>query len=279
ALGNWTFEMRIPLVGSDGDAYDFNITSLPRTVGFKIWFWEEHWQRDGVYPDDPSVNTNVDEITNASTYGNLIIHPLYTLNIITNAGGTTNPAPGPHQYPFGTVVSVTANNNSGYILHHWELDTVNMGSANPYSVTMDQNHTLKAVFYQLMTLSISPLSSTIFLGDSVNFVSALTGGVPSYSYQWYLDGNPVLGANSASWTFTPTSTGIYFVYLKVTDGYGYVVQSQNARVEVNARSTVGGYAEYLAPIVRQTPITNVAAYIAMLTLFGLTSRITRRKRK
>jgi hypothetical protein len=38
AIGDWTFEMAIPLVGSDGDAYDFAITHLPKTVGFKIWF-------------------------------------------------------------------------------------------------------------------------------------------------------------------------------------------------------------------------------------------------
>jgi hypothetical protein len=29
---------------------------------------------------------------------------------------------------------------------HWTLDTANVGATNPYSVTMNQNHTLKAFF-------------------------------------------------------------------------------------------------------------------------------------
>jgi hypothetical protein len=146
AIGNYTFEMMIPLVGTDGPNYDFAITSLPKTVGFKIWLQEPARGLDGVYPDDPSIPVNIQEIANAATFGNLIIHPLYTLTIVTTAGGTTDPAPGAYQYGFGTVVSVQANPGLGYQFDHWELDTVNVGSANPYSVTMDQNHTLKAFF-------------------------------------------------------------------------------------------------------------------------------------
>jgi len=146
-LGNWTFEMRIPLVGSDL-GYDFNIlqAQLPKTLGFKVWFFDQNQGTDGVYPDDPATNTNLDETFNAATFGNLIIHPLYTLTIQTTAGGTTNPAPGQHQYGFGTVVGVTAIPDPGYMLGHWTLDTVNVGATNPYSVTMDGNHTIKAFF-------------------------------------------------------------------------------------------------------------------------------------
>jgi hypothetical protein len=152
AIGNWTFEMAIPLVGSDGDAYDFAISSLPKTVGFKIWFQEPSKGTDGVYPDDPTDNVNINEISNGATFGTLIIHPLYMLTIQTTPGGTTNPAPRQYQYPYGTIVNVTAIPNSGYKLDHWELDSVNVGSANPYSVLMNQNHTLKAVFSALPTV-------------------------------------------------------------------------------------------------------------------------------
>jgi len=147
-IGDWTFEMTIPLVGPDGESYDFDITQtdLPETVGFKIWFQEPGKGTDGVYPDDPAIDINLNEIDNGGTFGTLIIHPLYTLTIETTAGGTTNPAPGEYQYPYGTVVSVQALPNAGWMLDHWELDTINVGSTNPYPVTMDQNHTIKAVF-------------------------------------------------------------------------------------------------------------------------------------
>ena len=152
AIGNWTFEMAIPLVGSDGDAYDFAISSLPKTVGFKIWFQEPSKGTDGVYPDDPTDNININEISNGATFGTLIIHPLYMLTIQTTSGGTTDPTPGQYQYPYRTIANVTAIPNSGYKLDHWELDSVNVGSANPYSVLMNQNHTLKAVFSALPTV-------------------------------------------------------------------------------------------------------------------------------
>ena len=274
AMGNWTFEMVTPLVGTDGDAYDFDVTQLPRTLGFKIRFEEPGKGTDGVYPDDPSITKNINEATNAMTYGTLIVHPLYTLNVIAGTGGTTNPTPGSYQYPFGTPVSITAIPNPGFILHHWELDTVNVGSTNPYLVTMDQNHTISAVFYELMKLSIDPLATTIYLGHSVYFTSTLTGGVPIYNYQWYLDGSPAPGANSPTWTFAPTSPGVYFVYLNVTDGYGYTVQSETARVEVTIQP-VGGYS-YSPNLDTSSKTTKMAAYIGLVVMFGLLFTARRR---
>jgi hypothetical protein len=143
---------------------------------------------------------------------------------------------------------------------------------------MDQNHTLKAVFYQPMSLSISPLSATIYLEDSVPFTSTLTGGVPPYGYQWFVNGNPISGANSATWTFTPTSVGIYFVYLKVTDGYSYTVQSDPARIMVITAAPVGGYSAKIS-LTGRTPTVSMATYAALASLFGAMLSVTRRKRR
>lgn len=148
AIGNWTFEMMIPLKGTDL-GYDFNIGSLPYTVGFKIWFSESANGLNGVYPDSSSAP--LDQTVNAATFGDLTFYPLYNLTMIAGAGGTTNPSPGVHQYPYKTVVSASATADPGYTFDHWELDSVNVGSANPYSVTMDQNHTLKAFFTPIPT--------------------------------------------------------------------------------------------------------------------------------
>jgi len=70
----------------------------------------------------------------------------YTLTITTTTGGTTSPVPGTHTYSPGTVVSITASPYASYTFDHWELDDANVGSANPISVTMDQDHSLHAVF-------------------------------------------------------------------------------------------------------------------------------------
>ena len=70
----------------------------------------------------------------------------YTFTIIVTEGGTTSPAPGTYSHAGGSTVQVTAIPNANYILDHWELDNIDVGSANPYGVLMNNNHTLKAVF-------------------------------------------------------------------------------------------------------------------------------------
>jgi hypothetical protein len=145
-IGNYTFEMMIPLVGPDL-GYDFNIKTLPKTVGFKLWFHDGVDGVDGVYPDDPTVTNRLLQTKNATTFGDLILHPLYTLTISTTAGGTTSPASGPHLYGWNETATVTAIPNGGYAFDHWVLDTVPVGyGVNPYSVTMISNHTLDPVF-------------------------------------------------------------------------------------------------------------------------------------
>ncbi|MEM3526538.1 MAG: hypothetical protein QXV37_03905, partial [Candidatus Jordarchaeaceae archaeon] len=98
------------------------------------------------------------------------------LEITVTVGGTTQPNPGTYVYSFGTYVSVSAIPASGYYFDHWELDGVNAGDANPFTVLMNDNHTMHAVFIPALSVSISPLSSTIFVGDSVKFTSEVTGG-------------------------------------------------------------------------------------------------------
>ncbi|MCJ7424386.1 S8 family serine peptidase [Candidatus Bathyarchaeota archaeon] len=79
----------------------------------------------------------------------------YTLAITTTAGGTTDPAPGNYTRSEGQNVPVRAIPDTGYGLGHWELDEVNVGSANPYSVLMNNSHTLQAVFVLSYTLTIT----------------------------------------------------------------------------------------------------------------------------
>jgi len=207
----------------------------------------------------------------------------YSLTIITTVGGTTDPAPGTYSYTANSSVQVTAIPNADYTFDHWELDTVNVGSANPYTVLMDNNHTLKAVFIYSppppsLSASISPLSASILVGQSVTFTSTVSGGYTPYSYQWYLNGAPVSGATSNTWAFTPTTSGIYYIHLKVTDAKGNTAQSDTARIAV-AAVPVGGYS---IPIQVQTKAEPVLPYIALIaTLTAIFTKLrpkTKRKR-
>ena len=84
----------------------------------------------------------------------------------------------------------------------------------------------------LVSTSISPISTSIDIGQSVTFVATTSEGTPPYTYQWYLNDNPVLGANSTSWTFTPAATGSFTVHLNVTDNLGNIAKSNDASVTV-----------------------------------------------
>lgn len=125
------------------------------------------------------------------------------------------------------------------------------------------------------TVSISPMSTTILLGQSVPFTSTVSGGTPSYSYQWYVNNNPFPGATSSTWTFTPTAPGTYYVYLQVTDTGHITVQSDTAKVTVMPLP-IGGYS---IPYATQFQLTSVALYVASVALLGAALSLRKRKRK
>ena len=205
----------------------------------------------------------------------------YTLTIAATVGGTTGPAPRTYNYTANSTVQVTATPNANYLFDYWELDSVNVGSVNPYSVLMDKDHALKAVFSLIpppLSASISPLSASILVGQSVTFTSTVSGGYTPYSYQWYLNGAPVSGATSASWTFTPTTSGIYYIHLKATDAKGNTMQSGTARITV-ATIPVGGYSYSIQFHAKAEPILPYIALIVALTIFYTRLRPkTKRKR-
>ena len=174
---------------------------------------------------------------------------------VTITGNTTltNLVNGTHS------IIVYANDTSG-----------NMGASNMVFFTIQVPPPLSA--------SISPLSASILVGQSVTFTSTVSGGYTPYSYQWYLNGNPVSGATSASWTFTHTTSGIYYIHLKVTDAKANTAQSETARITV-ATVPVGGYS---VPIQVQTKAEPVLPYIALIaTLTAIFTKLrpkTKRKR-
>jgi hypothetical protein len=87
-------------------------------------------------------------------------------------------------------------------------------------------------------VSISPGSAILDVGQSLPFNSTVFGYTSPYAYQWYLDGAPGSGATSDSWTFTPTSSGSYTLYLNVNDSIGEIAISNTATVNVNSPPSI-----------------------------------------
>jgi hypothetical protein len=239
-----------------------------------------HWDVDGTSQGN---GTNPITVT-ANGPHTVTAHYLktYTLKIEAGPGGSTNPPVGTYTVNADSTVQVTASPSANYAFDHWELDGTNAGSSTPYSVLIDGDHTLKALFKALpspLTVTINPTSATIYLGESVDFNSAASGGTPPYTYQWYLNNNPVSGATSSSWTFKPLTAGIHYVYLRVTDGGNNMAQSETARIEVLQLLPVGGYTVSFEKHANAKPLPlSFALTILLATFFVAVKRKTTRKR-
>ena len=100
------------------------------------------------------------------------------------------------------------------------------------AATSAQSNTVTVNVYPTLVVSVSPTNTILYYGQSQTFTASVLGGAPSYNYQWYLNGASVIGANSATWMFTPTADGTWNIYVIVTDGLNDQAQSNAATVSV-----------------------------------------------
>jgi hypothetical protein len=54
-------------------------------------------------------------------------------------------------------------------------------------------------------------------GGTVNYVGTESGGVPTITYAWYLNGTVVPGQTGLTWSFTPVGAAVYTVTFSATD--------------------------------------------------------------
>jgi hypothetical protein len=99
-----------------------------------------------VYPDSISGNLMLDSNYKPPANCTLMVNenPTGSGIVDVKAGGVTQTPP--YTFSNGTVLQVTATPNAGYSFSNWTLDGANVGSANPYSITLNSNRTVTANF-------------------------------------------------------------------------------------------------------------------------------------
>lgn len=99
-----------------------------------------------------------------------------------------------------------------------------------------------------LAVTISPSSATIPVGQTQSFTSSVSGGTAPYQYQWRING--VNTGTGASFSFAPSTAGVYQVDLVVTDATNTSVASNIATV------TVTQTAQHIL-LVSTTPLTGI----------------------
>ena len=116
-----------------------------------------------------------------------------------------------------------------YPLDHW--------SNGQTSITVDVSSggTYSAYYMNPLTISISPSSYVMDVGQSKLFQASCSGGTEHYkSYQWYVDGAAVSGATSSTYSYGPVSqSGAHSMTAAVTDDVQTSSQSSPASISVN----------------------------------------------
>jgi len=150
--------------------------------------------------------------------------PTYDLTIDVSGSGSTVPSDGVHSYIEGIEVEVYSIPDSGWILDHWILDTVDVGSASFYNVTMDADHILTAVFRDITPPTIEIISPQIITYSTTSVDLNFTVNEVTDWIGYSLDGaeNTSIFGNT---TLTGLSEGPHSVIVYANDTAGNTGES------------------------------------------------------
>jgi len=147
----------------------------------------------------------------------------------------------PYSYQWnlnGTAISGAHSSTYNFVGSTAGTYNINVNVVDNY-VGNVQSNSVKVVVKAPPTVTISPTTARLTLGQSQTFSSLVVNGFAPFGYQWYLNGSAVSGGTSSSWIFTPAQLGHYVVKLNVTDNLGNQAQSNSVNdIIVNSSQTV-----------------------------------------
>lgn len=194
---------------------------------------------------DPWVYTCLEPKFELNESADACIPKRRTLTLETEGTGTISGAVA-GIYDFDTVVTLRANPGPFYVFKEW-LGGTCFGSTNTCTVTMNQSHTVRAVFF-VPPIQVNPNPIQVLVGSGISL--STTGGVPPYYYELVQD---VQG------TINPL-TGIYSGFATPTQGGVLVKDSENRSLVVSLKVA--------RPLAAPTGIYNVTTNSA--SILGMT---------
>jgi len=170
-----------------------------------------------------------------NSYSNLTTFQSYTVQTMGSSGSwstlTTISTESDNSY---TVTGLSSGTSYSFRIYD-SVSVVNVsGTFDSYS------NTVVVSTISQISATISTSSTSMEVGNNLQITLTVNGGVSPFSYQWYVNGNPVNGATSSSFTFSPTSAGTYSIYVTVTGSSGASQNSNTLTITVNNNNSVVG---------------------------------------
>lgn len=175
-----------------------------------------------------TINMTSDVVATANFDIEVINH---TLEVSTEGQGTVAVNPTGSQFPEGTQVSLLATPTTGYRFVRWEGDI--SGNANPATLYMDGDKSVKAVFSSPYTLEIltegqgtvttTPAGPQFLPGTQVSLFASPAEGYRFIRWGGAISGNSnpyflyIDGDKSVRVIFAPLQTKIFFPTVLATD--------------------------------------------------------------
>ena len=110
----------------------------------------DHWEGDLTGSTNP-VQITMDSDKNITAV--FVEIQYYTLTVTTQGNGSVSKNPNANPYEENTVVTLTANPDSGWRFDHWEGSLT--GITNPKQITMISNKSVKAVFVEIQYYTLT----------------------------------------------------------------------------------------------------------------------------
>ncbi len=142
------------------------------TCGSGCQYVFQSWSDGGAQSHSITVSASVTTYT-----ANFNQQFMLTTQVSPSGAGTVSVASGWQNA--GATVPVTESANAGYSFNYWSLDGSNVGGGSSFSVLMNAAHTLTAFFLGTSTISLSPSSASITLGNALTLFGTITPTQPS----------------------------------------------------------------------------------------------------